>query len=473
MGSAAHGRELGTWCVSTTDRFQLISDLDRDAQRQLLELLTRFDPVAEPFLPGDAVARPAPLKLVVFSRRADFQNLTGKRKFAGFMQPSLETARLLIGPLRGDLTETTLHEYAHYRLRNRLDISLPTWFDEGLASLLGSVDLTDADAVVGRLPTRRMENLVSRELGSGPSAGFDAALTATSVARWSVEKINAFYDWSWLLVHYLYLGQAGDPLEQSRTLTSYLRAGDTALPDYLGFEQRQLVRALERHLRRPPSLKIPIDQAAPATAAFECMDDLERDHELARAILTQNPSMASRLLRPYAKSHSNDVAFLVTRARIAVAMDELDAATALAEDALEQGPEAPEAMVLNADLAARDCLFTVSEQCYDHWRRARALYRKTVRIDPERNDAVIGLGLAYLYTGRPGEAVNYLKVAYAKAPWAALTNYYLGESYRLIGDTRAAIYLTNARNWADLPVWERLAEESLRLLGGDSGSEIR
>ncbi|MEJ2088219.1 MAG: hypothetical protein P8Y69_07060, partial [Gammaproteobacteria bacterium] len=237
MGSAVHGRELGTWCVSTSDRFQLISDLDQDAQRQLLELLTRFDPVAEPFLPGDAVARPAPLKLVVFSHRADFQSLTGKRKFAGFMQPSLETARLLIGPLRGDLTETTLHEYAHYRLRNRLDISLPTWFDEGLASLLGTVDLTDADAVVGRLPTSRMENLVRQELGSGPSAGFDAALTATSVARWSVEKINAFYDWSWLLVHYLYLGQAGDPLEQSRTLTSYLRAGDTALPDYLGFEQ--------------------------------------------------------------------------------------------------------------------------------------------------------------------------------------------------------------------------------------------
>ncbi|MGD8833262.1 MAG: hypothetical protein PVF57_21830, partial [Pseudomonadales bacterium] len=54
-------------------------------------------------------------------------------------------------------------------------------------------------------------------------------------------------------------------------------------------------------------------------------------------------------------------------------------------------------------------------------------------------------------------------------PWAAMVNYYLGESYRLIGDTRARPYLTNARNWAVLPVWRKLAEESLRRL--DEGTE--
>jgi len=60
--------------------------------------------------------------------------------------------------------------------------------------------------------------------------------------------------------------------------------------------------------------------------------------------------------------------------------------------------------------------------------------------------------------------VNYLKVAYARAPWAAVINYYLGESYRLMGDSRATIYLENARNWAVEDIWRLLAEESLRLI---------
>ena len=40
-------------------------------------------------------------------------------------------------------------------------------------------------------------------------------------------------------------------------------------------------------------------------------------------------------------------------------------------------------------------------------------------------------------------------------------NYYLGESYRIIGDTRAWLYLQNTRNWAQNPVWRKLAELAL------------
>ena len=52
---------------------------------------------------------------------------------------------------------------------------------------------------------------------------------------------------------------------------------------------------------------------------------------------------------------------------------------------------------------------------------------------------------------------------YDRAPWAAVVNYYLGESYRQVGDSRARIYLENARNWAEEEVWRVLAEEALRL----------
>ena len=99
-----------------------------------------------------------------------------------------------------------------------------------------------------------------------------------------------------------------------------------------------------------------------------------------------------------------------------------------------------------------------------------------VRPDGDAIGSLLGLGLAQLYTGRPGEALNYIRVAYSRAPWAALANYYLGESYRLIGDTRARGYLINARNWATEPVWRLLAEESLRRIdqaGVDPSSDLQ
>lgn len=165
-----------------------------------------------------------------------------------------------------------------------------------------------------------------------------------------------------------------------------------------------------------------------------------------------------------ARSTKFGLALLITRGRIALASEQIETAESFANAALAAEPDNAAATILKADLTAWNCLFEITPDCLTRWQQARDLYQQALRADPTRFDGVLGLGLAYLYTGRPGEAVNYIRVAYARAPWAALVNYYLGESYRLIGDSRAYDYLLNARNWADLPVWRLLAEESLRRL---------
>ena len=64
--------------------------------------------------------------------------------------------------------------------------------------------------------------------------------------------------------------------------------------------------------------------------------------------------------------------------------------------------------------------------------------------------------------------MNYLRVAHAKAPWAAPVNFYLGESYRMIGDKQSsARYLENARNWATDGLWRRRAATALKRLEAD------
>ncbi len=477
IANQSAAKTLGTWCATVTPDFHLVSDLPEQDQLDLLGLLKRFGPIAEPFLPGKPVSQPAALKIIVFSSRSDFRNLTGKRKFAAFMQPSLQTNRLLVGPVGTNITETTLHEYAHYLLRSRLDVSLPLWFDEGLASLLGQAAFDDTTVTLGELPISRLQVRVNAPPdGPQPLGMLNRTLSVSSVEDWGQPQINAFYDWSWLLVHYLYFETlnagpiAGTPLE------TLLSERDASLPELLGGNSKSLLRTLQRYVRSPPRpLQRPSPPSAGAEAQHDCLTPFDRDLELARAVLVQNPEGALNLISRWLEQRPEDVELLVTRARIAQAADEPEVALAFARAALALNPDHAQAGILMADLTVWDCLLELGEACRDRWSEARLLYQHALRTDPTRFDGVLGLGLAYLYTGRPGEAVNYVRVAYSRAPWAALVNYYLGEAYRLIGDTRARGYLVNARNWAILPVWRLLAEESLRLLDEDAArrSDLR
>jgi tetratricopeptide (TPR) repeat protein len=462
------------WCETTSPTFQLISNLPADAQADLVTSLARFEAVAEPFLPGDPVTRRGSLKLVVFRQRGEFLELTGKRQFAGYMQPSLQTNRLLIGPVQGSLTETALHEYTHYLLRNRTGVSLPIWFDEGLATLLGHTELDAGQVVAGTLPVRRLEGrLAYRVQSRSPQQKLTRTINANSLESFSGERINEFYDLSWLLSHYLYFGVYSDELAAGRIrnsgLTRFLQAGDQTLFEHLDLRPTQLVRRLEKHLRswdRPAPKTLP--ESVSPSIGFRCLTALERDLELARAIHVQNPATARRLLAPHAAvdselSRAALAELNIVRARTEIAADAHDVAEQLIEEALTLSPGNAEAMVIAADLTVGDCLFGRKQACQERWQTAAALYRSALRQDPGRYDGILGIGLARLHAGQPGDAVNYLRVAYERVPWASVVNYFLGESYRQVGDSRARIYLQNARNWAGTDLWRRLAEESLRL----------
>ena len=135
--------EESAWVETRTEDFTVISDLAEPDLSTLLRHLARLDEIAQPYLPGTGAPGKSKLKLIIFSSRRDFRRDLNAWRFAGFMQPALGTNRLLIGPDRNGVLETAQHEYVHYLLRSRLDISLPIWFDEGLASLLGAVEFLE------------------------------------------------------------------------------------------------------------------------------------------------------------------------------------------------------------------------------------------------------------------------------------------------------------------------------------------
>ena len=480
IASAAQARDqLDTWCETTTDGFRIISDL---SETDLQELLGKFAPFAElvdEFLPGTAIRKPRPLQMVIFKNRGDFRRILRAKKFTGFMQPSLTTNTLVIGPGQRpqDLHTTALHEYSHYLLRNRLDVSLPLWFDEGIASLLSSMKFHAETVEVGDLPRSRMAELVQTERRSGgrqlvrASSSLNAvslrqALEAEYILDWSGERLNQFYDWSWLTTHYLLLGESGGEergeKDRADSLNQYLSSRGASLIEHLQTDYREFAKALQHHVRnRVAGKTLQLPAVVETSYTYRCLEAADRDYQLAMAALNRNPKGAAQLLEPHFAAQPQSVKLLVAMARIEARGDDRSRARLLSARALQLAPEDVDATITHANLLVGDCIVTHNDECRRNWREAVPLYRSAIRIDHERFDAVFGLGLSYLYSGRPGEAVNYLRVVYGKTPWSSQVNFYLGEGYRLIGDNRARIHLSNARNWANDEFWRRVAETAL------------
>ena len=106
--------------------------------------------------------------------------------------------------------------------------------------------------------------------------------------------------------------------------------------------------------------------------------------------------------------------------------------------------------------------------CRQQWRRATSLLRQALRALPDRIDAVMLLGVAELYSGHPGRAVNYLRAAHQRVPWSPIVNFYFGECQRLLGMSTARQHLQNAHDWALQPFVRQLAEASLSQFQSDT-----
>ena len=142
-----------------------------------------------------------------FRSRGDFPAYLEQPAFHGFLhKPSLHRARILFGPsirrARGGLNENALHEYAHFLQRTNTSSPLPSWFEEGIASLLGHAELRGDRAIVGRSPPPFADQIDTQAI--------ERYLTATHINDWSASELRRFYPFAHLLTHYLAYGHGKD-----------------------------------------------------------------------------------------------------------------------------------------------------------------------------------------------------------------------------------------------------------------------
>ena len=208
-----------------------------------------------------------------------------------------------------------------------------------------------------------------------------------------------------------------------------------------------------------------------------CLSDTERNFELARTMMEHNPKGAVAVLKNLLEQGYAPVETLVALSNAYYQNQQAANSLQSAENALGRDNTHVSAKIQLASVLIGDCVFSQETACTENWQRAIPLLRSAMRGDPglvtilvamrgdpERYDAIYYLGLAYLHSGQAGDAINYLRVAYTKVPWSPRINFYLGEGYRLIGDTRAKVHLINARNWASSDFWRHVAELALENL---------
>jgi tetratricopeptide (TPR) repeat protein len=178
---------------------------------------------------------------------------------------------LIVLPLSGSGSlESIFHEYTHLLLRHN-DRIWPLWLEEGMAEIYSTFELTGAHGIkFGQPIERHLALLGQTELL--PLADLFGT-THDSPNYNERDHQGIFYAESWLLTHYLMLG---NPAHQARfgQLTALLRLGQSperaftnAFQTSLDAMERQLHDYLQRGQFRPLVMSVAADLSAPQPMA--------------------------------------------------------------------------------------------------------------------------------------------------------------------------------------------------------------
>ncbi len=454
-----------TWCELDAGDFRLITDRSRSDAEDLARHLHTFRPVAEEYLPGAPNAHNPPLTVLVFGHLGDYRRVMHAGEMVGFMQPSLTENLMVVGPnpTAHSEYEPLFHEYVHYLLRTRTDVNIPAWFDEGLASMLSLARIAPGRVIVGEAP----EDVLERSIrNSGLS--LDDVLSAEDVWDWSRERRLGFYAWSWVLVHRLMLAQQAGRTDFRPALRAVLDERQPSLPAAVHLSSAALERRLLRYLQhRLPTVVQESPGDGGPEGSYHCLAEPESVRRISMAIVQHNPKEAVRHLRTAVAQHPDRSDLWIALSVAQESAGNRDATLVAARRAVALAADDVSAAVQLASALSMGCIFTISEECRARWQEAVPLLRRSLARDPTRQDAIFVLGLAYLYSGRAGDALNYLRIAHQRQPWAPHVNFYLGEAYRLIGDSRAREHLARAKRWSPTELWRKLADAGLEQLQAD------
>ena len=469
LAAAAHGdvRE-DDWHRVTTPDFEMLTDLAPQDALALADRMTQFRIAAQVLLGQEELSGPPP-RMIAFRSAREFRRVFGLRNIAGLTLSSIRQYTLAFGPdgRRGYAARalTAFHEYSHYLMQNNRQMNYPAWWEEGYANFLSTMYAEEDGVVVGHVPPVKRRQMVQ------PKPWLKDLFDERIVFDWKRRDLEGVYLKAWLLVHMLQLGHlAGLPPFHERVpeMLAKIDAGEStrvAVETSLGVDLPALERTLNAYTRRVslPTRTLVVDVGHETPMDVQPLTVPEVRHALANAAAAAgNLRHAARLFQEVVDDDPGDIDALVG---LSSTTEDPEYSLETAERALALDGDHPGANIRMAELNVTRCSQANRAECLAIWRKSAEFYRRAVRNDPDDVDAAFGLGVIYLHTGQPGDAVGYLQVAHGRAPWVPRINLFLGEAYRLIGDVESARpHLTKAMHWHRDPRWRERAALALSMI---------
>lgn len=411
------------WIELRTANFTLFSNAGAKATGKIGDDLERLRATLAQILPGLRLTSPNPTVIYVFRSSAAFapyQEIHGGKP-AGvggyFLSRPLGNYVAIDGDPRGDQRAIIYHEYIHYVLRNSY-VWLPLWLNEGLAEYYSTFDVARGDAKIGLPHEAHIAFLRTHPLGPIRQL---LVVDDRSPAYNESSRRGAFYAQSWVLTHYLMLGN-DHRHDQLIDYLRRLRAGEpseAAFSTSFGVAPEALDKELADYLRGYTLhyLRIPIPPLAAATGDVRPdvrpmlrWEVLYRLGDLLSNLGGERAADAAEHLRAALQAKPDCGPALASLARLAEEAGRTEEARTLLARAADLSPD---------DFAVQ---YSYAHQLLGHpdagsTARAREALRRATRLRPDFAEAWAELGYNLIADDRLGsEGLAALETAHRLLP---------------------------------------------------------
>jgi tetratricopeptide (TPR) repeat protein len=416
------------WREASSDHFVVYSEQDESIVRRFSERLERFH-AAMAHVHAKQQAKPSPsnrVTIFVVPSTTQVAKVTDIRRAAGVYRARAGASVAVIPEVRGGSTsrltgETVLyHEYAHHFMYGLTTRALPRWFTEGFAEFFAGVRFNDDGSVTLGAPANHLalELIYATKVPIGTLLDFDGGYRKERLGR------DQFYAQSWMLFHYLQMGQerAGQLVQYQRQMASgasALEAAQSAFGDLEELERNSVAYAKRRKLS---AMVIPATALAASSIVMRELRPGEAammptmiesswgvDREEALSLVPQARKVAVR--------HPDDPAVLAALAEAEVDAGNFDAAIVAADAALELDARHLKALVWKGYALGRKIESGALSK--ESWADVRALFIKANAVENDAPVPLIEFYRSYLGQGEQPtkNAVEGLEWAMALAPF--------------------------------------------------------
>lgn len=246
-----------------TEHYAISTNVDEDFAKKVGSKLEVYRAFLEELMPLPETATQLRSKVWIFDARGEYNVFAGTlmsrtaEHTAGVYHPAIRTLLLFDDVDREATFDTLFHEAFHQYL-DRVNRSAPIWFNEGMAELMGGLEVTESRVrALGIHHGRVRELRVALMEAPERIPDLDKLVTMPKVDFYDRDEASLHYAIAWSLCHFF---MTGSNPEGRRLFREYARLildgkrGEEAYAATFGFEGARKAesfrRAWLRHVRR-------------------------------------------------------------------------------------------------------------------------------------------------------------------------------------------------------------------------------